>query len=269
MASNIQDEGDAENLLISSDTDMENQLSQLFDNPINESHLLNYEEQHSNNEGRVTSDQETAQISEEPEITSTNLKPDLHSSSLSQNEGPCINHPPPETTVDKTLQPAVATGYVHNVSPIKNENYFDFQLQMKHKTVRAVCFSPPNRKYFSEYSTSNTPVEIEKFKVDTNSNAEDLVMGNNVAEQYYPNIDFPRVEIPSSVTLATQSNVSVGQLVTVKPKVVYLSPIKVLHAVKKPENESATPCGPFRNNTNCVMGRVCECSCRGKYIYIF
>lgn len=222
MASNIPDEENAETLLISSDTDMENELSQLFDDSIDEPRLLNYEEQHSINEGHVTLDQETAQISEKPKITSTNLKPDLHSSTLSQN------HPTPETTVDKTLQPGVATGCVHNVSPIKNGKYFDFQLQMKHKTVRAVCFSPPKRKYFSEYSTSNTPVEIKKFKVDTNSNAEDLVMSNNVAVQYYPNIDFPKVEIPSSVTLATLSNVSVGQLVTAKAKVVHLSPIKVL-----------------------------------------
>ena len=248
MASNIQDEENAENLLISSDTDMENELSQLFDNSIDESHLLNYEEQYSNNEGHVTSDQETAQISEKPEITSTNLKPDLHSSSLSQNEGPCINHPTPETTVDKILQPGVATGYVHNVSPIKNGKYFDFQLQMKHKTVRAVCFSPSKRKYFSEYSTSNTPVEIKKFKVDTNSNAEDLVMGNNVAVQYYPNIDFPKVEIPSSVTLATLSNVSVGQLVTVKAKVVHLSPFKVLQSKKLRMNQAhlVDPSGTIR-----------------------
>ena len=68
MASNIQDEENAENLLISSDTDMENELSQLFDNSIDESHLLNYEEQHSNNEGHITSDQETAQISEYPKL---------------------------------------------------------------------------------------------------------------------------------------------------------------------------------------------------------
>ena len=103
---------------------------------------------------------------------------------------------------------------------------------MKHKTVGAVCFSPPERKYLSEYSTSNTPVETKKFKVDTNSNAEDLVMGNNVSVQYCPNIDFPKVEIPNSITLATLSNVSVGQLVTVKAKVVHLSPIKVLQSKK-------------------------------------
>ena len=58
--------------------------------------------------------------------------------------------------------------------------------------------------------TTAIQLEIKKFKVDINSNAEDLVMGNNVAVQYYPNIDFQKVEIPSSVTLATLSNVSVG-----------------------------------------------------------
>jgi len=74
--------------------------------------------------------------------------------------------------------PVVATGYVHDVSPITNDKYFDFQLQMKQKTARAVCFSPPKRKYFSDYSASNTPVEIKKFK--------DLAMGNNVSVQYCP-----------------------------------------------------------------------------------
>lgn len=44
MASNIQDEENAETLLISSDTDMENELSQLFDDSIDEPRLLNYEE---------------------------------------------------------------------------------------------------------------------------------------------------------------------------------------------------------------------------------
>ena len=100
---------------------------------------------------------------------------------------------------------------------------------MKHKTVRAVCSSLPKRKYFGKYSTSNAPVETKKVRVDTDSNAEDLVVGNNVVIKYYPNIDFPRVEIPSSVTLATPSSASVGQLVT---KVVYLSIIKVLQSEK-------------------------------------
>ena len=49
-------------------------------------------------------------------------------------------------------------------------------------------------------------METKKVRVDTYSNAEDLVMGNSVVIQYYPNIDFPSVEIPSSVTLATLSS---------------------------------------------------------------
>ena len=81
-------------------------------------------------------------------------------------------------------------------------------------------------------------MEKKKFKVDANSNAEDLVMGNNVSVQYCPNIDFPKVEMPSSVTLATLSNVSVGQLVTVKAKVVHLSPIKVLQSKKLRMNQA-------------------------------
>ena len=53
------------------------------DSSIDESHLLNCEEQHNNNKGHVTSDQETAHISEKPQITTTNLKPELLSSTLS------------------------------------------------------------------------------------------------------------------------------------------------------------------------------------------
>ena len=53
------------------------------DSSIDESHLLNCEEQHNNNKGHVTSDQETAHISEKPQITTTNLNPELLSSTLS------------------------------------------------------------------------------------------------------------------------------------------------------------------------------------------
>ena len=53
------------------------------DSSIDESHLLNCEEQHNNNKGHVTSDQETAHISEKPQITTTNLIPELLSSTLS------------------------------------------------------------------------------------------------------------------------------------------------------------------------------------------
>ena len=66
--------------------------------------------------------------------------------------------------------------------------------------------------------------------------------------QYCPNIDFPKVEMPRSVTLATLSNVSVGQLVTAKAKVVHLSPIKVLPSKKLRMNQAhlVDPSGTIR-----------------------
>lgn len=37
------------------------------------------------------------------------------------------------------LREGKATGYIHHVSPLKN-NHFDFQLQTKNKTIRGACF---------------------------------------------------------------------------------------------------------------------------------
>lgn len=82
MALNTQDEENADSFLISSDTDMENEPLNVGSS-IDKSHLLNCEEQHNNNKGHVTSDQKTAHISEKPQITTTNLKPELLSSTLS------------------------------------------------------------------------------------------------------------------------------------------------------------------------------------------
>lgn len=82
MALNTQDEENADSFLISSDTDMENEPLNVGSS-IDKSHLLNCEEQHNNNKGHVTSDQETAHIREKPQITTTNLKPELLSSTLS------------------------------------------------------------------------------------------------------------------------------------------------------------------------------------------
>ena len=185
MASNIQDEENAENLLISLTETWRNELSQLLNDSIDESHLLNYEEQHSNNgkschswPGRRHKSVKNPKLLP-PTSNLIFILPACH-----KNEGPCINHPTPETTVDKTLQPGVATGYVHNVSPLKMESTLIFNCKWSTRLSELSCFSPPKRKYFSEYSTSSTPVEIKKFKVDTNSNAEDLVMGNNVAVKY-------------------------------------------------------------------------------------
>ena len=156
MASNTQENENAEDLLMLFDTDVDNELFELNDS-IDDSHLLTSTEPQSKNETQVTSDQE-----KEIQVTTTNLKPNFQSSVLSQDAAPYNSHPTPETIMDEALKRNVASGYLHNVSPVKNGNYFDFQLQMKHKTSRGVYFSPPTHKNFSEYSKCNNPVEIKK-----------------------------------------------------------------------------------------------------------
>ena len=53
-------------------------------------------------------------------------------------------------------------GYIHNVSPVYHDKYFEFQIQAKTETVRAVCFSPRKRKQFAAYDHNKSPVKSLK-----------------------------------------------------------------------------------------------------------
>ena len=99
-------------------------------------------------------------------------------------------------------------GYIHNLSPLKKGSYFDCQLQGKEKTVRGVCFSPPKLKRFTSLSEANSPVKIKKFRIDTKSNAEDLLMGHDVTIEHFPAIDFDKVKLPTTMNLSTIKSVS-------------------------------------------------------------
>ena len=76
------------------------------------------------------------------------------------SESPIVQ--PPHST---SSEPE-ATGYLHNISPIKKGKYFEFQLQERSKTVRGVCFSPPKRKLFTELGLKDSQVKI---KIGTHS----------------------------------------------------------------------------------------------------
>lgn len=80
---------------------------------------------------------------------------------------PITSHPQPTTS-----HPQPTT------NPLKKGKYFDFKLQIEDKTVRGICFSPAKRKRFEEFSTRSGPVKIEKFRIDTTSNAGDYIVGN-------------------------------------------------------------------------------------------
>ena len=93
------------------------------------------------------------------------------------------NQPPQSETPE-------ISGYIHNLSPLKQGKFFDFHLQ--DRTVCGICFSPPKHKRFEEFSTAGSPVKIKKFKIDTKSNAEDYVMANDVCIEHCPDIDFEK-----------------------------------------------------------------------------
>ena len=123
------------------------------------------------------------------------------------------------------LREGKATGYIHNVSPLKN-NHFDFQLQTKNKTIRAVCFDKSKKNHLEAFCKSKSPVKIKKFRLETKSNSEDLLMDKTVSIEEYSEIDFDRKDIPANLTISMLKSICIGQLVTVKAKLVSLGAVR-------------------------------------------
>ena len=127
-------------------------------------------------------------------------------------------------------------GYIHNVSPIKEGNFFDFQLQSKDKYMRGVSFAPAKRELFQ--SVKDNPVRIKRFKIDQRSNTCDLLMSSNVEIQQLQEAPFPKVEIPSTFDLGMLKTIAAhGQLITVKAKVTTLRTPALLQTGSGPLNK--------------------------------
>ena len=88
--------------------------------------------------------------------------------------------------------------------------------------------SPRKRKQFATYDHNKSPVKIEKkrFKIDTTSNAKDVLVEDDVSVEDCPNINFQKSELPSTMNIAVAKTVCVGQHVTVKAKVANLTEVK-------------------------------------------
>ncbi|KAJ7394876.1 hypothetical protein OS493_000711 [Desmophyllum pertusum] len=136
------------------------------------------------------------------------------------------------STEDLTKEEVI--GYLHNLSPVKQGKFFDFQLQSKDRSFRGVCFSPGKRSLFAGLQADGSAVKIKKFRIDTRSNAEDLLMNNNVEIQQLPAAPFPKVDIPSTLTLGMLKSISPGQLITVKAKIIHLQEQKTVKTSSGP-----------------------------------
>lgn len=59
--------------------------------------------------------------------------------------------------------------------------------------------------------------------MDNSSNTNDMLMGDTIVVEHYPELDISRSEIQSSTTLSSVKSVRIGQHVTVKAKVTNMS----------------------------------------------
>lgn len=68
-----------------------------------------------------------------------------------------------------------------------------------------------------------SPIKSKKFNVDNSSSTNDMLMGDTIVVEHYPELDISRSEIQSSTTLSSVKSVRIGQHVTVKAKVTNMS----------------------------------------------
>lgn len=83
--------------------------------------------------------------------------------------------------------------------------------------------SPRKHNIFADYSEKKSPIKSKKFNVDNSSNTNDMLMGDTIVVEHYPELDISRSEIQSSTTLSSVKSVRIGQRVTVKAKVTNMS----------------------------------------------
>ena len=95
------------------------------------------------------------------------------------------HHSKPATCTNSTS--AEFVGYIH-VSPVYNKKFFECQLQT---ITRVVCFSPRKHKIFTDYSGKKSSIRVKKFNADTSSNTNDMLMGDTVIVEHYPQLDSP------------------------------------------------------------------------------
>ena len=115
-------------------------------------------------------------------------------------------------------------GYIHNVSAVYNEKFFNASCKGRMNQLPEPSASPLRKhKIFADFEEKKSPIKIKKFRVDTNANTSDLLMDHDAIVKHYPELDFKRAQIQSSNTLLSVKSVRIGQHVTVKAKVTNMS----------------------------------------------
>lgn len=78
---------------------------------------------------------------------------------------------------------------------------------------------------------SANPVKLKKFRIDTKSHSEDILIGRDICVEEC-SATFDKIEMPTTLNLSNVKSLCVGQQVTLKAKVVSLHAPK--HINQKP-----------------------------------
>lgn len=113
-------------------------------------------------------------------------------------------------------------GYLHDVSLVNSSGcQFEFQFQTELKMIRGVCFLPTREKRFYDISQSTSSVKLKKFRIDSKSHSEDILIGQDICVEECL-ATFDKVEMPTTLNLSNVKSLCVGQQVTLKAQVVSL-----------------------------------------------
>ncbi|XP_035660761.1 uncharacterized protein LOC118408849 [Branchiostoma floridae] len=144
--------------------------------------------------------------------------------------------------------PSEMSGYVHNVSPMKDgakSKFFRFDFQTSEDESRkGICFSPQKRSFFCEKEQSSSPCKISKVS-SCSMRSSDFVVNEKSSVESTADVGFP-AKRPSirSVSVKDISYLSVNDVVRVNVKVL---------SIDKTEKVTVNS-GDEREKTDVIVG---------------
>ena len=137
--------------------------------------------------------------------------------------------------------------YIHSVSPIKRSGpskYFNCELQTYSNVVKAVCFAIEKKEHLDTLAQHQSPVKLKKYGISNKYGRQDIVI-NKYTTLTPCTASFPYKSLNNITSIASLSQVTPDQLVSIKGQLLQLSGIKTLvlqsNPVKKQEDYISDP----------------------------
>ena len=128
------------------------------------------------------------------------------------------------------------TGYLHNVSPIKQNNsnvkWFDCEIQMEQGNIRGVCFDPSAKTMedYKKVAGNKSPIKLANFEMGNKRKGHPIdiiIRKKTILQELTEDLPFERADIISkSATIGSLKDLKPGQLLTLTAMVSNLSSTK-------------------------------------------